>query len=76
MQRGKEPGKRLSGGFQSMHPIKDATYYTKNPGSTLTISIHAPYKGCNKPQTPKPKPQPISIHAPYKGCNNLLNLYC
>ena len=33
--------------FQSMHPIKDATYL-EAPGMVITdISIHAPYKGCN-----------------------------
>ena len=33
--------------FQSMHPIKDATYMSFKTIETQEISIHAPYKGCN-----------------------------
>ena len=34
-------------GFQSMHPIKDATDMEELGYTTAYISIHAPYKGCN-----------------------------
>ena len=34
--------------FQSMHPIKDATFNYRKKPETYGISIHAPYKGCNK----------------------------
>ena len=33
--------------FQSMHPIKDATIDSQLIELQVTISIHAPYKGCN-----------------------------
>ena len=56
--------------FQSMHPIKDATYANILLISFLDISIHAPYKGCNEVDHIKElEDYPISIHAPYKGCN-------
>ena len=38
--------------FQSMHPIKDATVANKDEYLTRPISIHAPYKGCNKTDQP------------------------
>ena len=56
-------------GFQSMHPIKDATMKTKGYHNKLIISIHAPYKGCNRSDCSKRWSTCISIHAPYKGCN-------
>ena len=34
--------------FQSMHPIKDATVVWNCLTESYDISIHAPYKGCNK----------------------------
>ena len=42
--------------FQSMHPIKDATTGFNLDFNDKFISIHAPYKGCNKQQTKKTSP--------------------
>ena len=52
-----------------MHPIKDATNQTCYFKRYKRISIHAPYKGCNKNVDALAKDLIISIHAPYKGCN-------
>ena len=38
---------KLSAIFQSMHPIKDATQTGEGFMDIDSISIHAPYKGCN-----------------------------
>ena len=39
---------KLSAIFQSMHPIKDATVKKYSLMLNCPISIHAPYKGCNR----------------------------
>ena len=58
--------------FQSMHPIKDATFVAEKAEPRVSISIHAPYKGCNEHDECRcVLLERISIHAPYKGCNNL-----
>ena len=64
------PTALIYGEFQSMHPIKDATIRLPRYNDNQTISIHAPYKGCNKLNlTQGGVIMSISIHAPYKGCN-------
>ena len=47
--------------------MQHANQLTRNP--ELTISIHAPYKGCNNLRKDVTSWNTISIHAPYKGCN-------
>ena len=56
--------------FQSMHPIKDATRFFNLCHFERSISIHAPYKGCNESLVRDHQRTYISIHAPYKGCND------
>ena len=47
MQRFRHLQQKGCSRFQSMHPIKDATLPPLAAEGLFTISIHAPYKGCN-----------------------------
>ncbi len=59
-----------------MHPIKDATLKKGLDNGKVSISIHAPYKGCNMDQQSYLDLLKISIHAPYKGCNGIAVSWC
>ena len=74
MQQAEQSRRKLTKKFQSMHPIKDATKQILEGEIEDEISIHAPYKGCNRDGLQAAKPFIISIHAPYKGCNIIFSL--
>ena len=58
-------------GFQSTHPVRDATGFSARKRQPATISIHAPREGCDDTLTNAINAINISIHAPREGCDSL-----
>ncbi|VEJ36336.1 Uncharacterised protein [Aedoeadaptatus ivorii] len=46
---GQPPTYQVRRGFQSTHPTRGATHHQRDRGAELSISIHAPHTGCDKP---------------------------
>ena len=60
----------VSGGFQFTHPGKGATQPPIILDKVFTVSIHAPWEGCDKlPDEMLDHANKVSIHAPWEGCD-------
>ena len=56
--------------FQFTHPGKGATREIRQSHGTHTVSIHAPWEGCDLGQMASRQNQvTVSIHAPWEGCD-------
>ena len=56
-------------GFQSTHPLRDATNPLGVESFFVSISIHAPLTGCDADDATHRLVTDISIHAPLTGCD-------
>ena len=56
-------------GFQSTHPLRDATLISSCLMMQCLISIHAPLTGCDTNRRDRSIKTDISIHAPLTGCD-------
>ena len=56
-------------GFQSTHPVWDATIFPERNDTTVTISIHASRMGCDFFIILSNTEVRISIHASRMGCD-------
>ena len=56
--------------FQFTHPGKGATrIWLVYLGLSLTVSIHAPWEGCDRTIIVASSESEVSIHAPWEGCD-------
>ena len=55
--------------FQSTHPVWGATYLAIVPNRDISVSIHAPRVGCDRPLLSQLCFYYVSIHAPRVGCD-------
>ena len=59
----------MSDEFQFTHPGKGATERVGSVRRDTSVSIHAPWEGCDDPLNPNYSGGFVSIHAPWEGCD-------
>ncbi len=55
--------------FQFTHPGKGATATSELQKLLNSVSIHAPWEGCDNGSPTRPATTAVSIHAPWEGCD-------
>ena len=56
--------------FQFTHPGKGATQQKEYFNNPLSVSIHAPWEGCDLARVATTVDDDVSIHAPWEGCDD------